>query len=186
MFLPGTPIFLREMILRVLRFVAALVVAFFVHLVLVRLLPSFSRGLDVFALVMVWFAMTSNSGAGTLFGAVAGLVHDIASGSPLGLNGFSGSLSGYLVSRTAQQIESTQLSVVAVFFAMGVAIHEAVRALLVYLLVDAANAPELLWVGVRIATSALLGLVLVLVRRRLSGRLESWRHLRRRRVRIGG
>ena len=172
--------------LRFLRFLAALLVAFLVHLLLVRVFPSLSRGVDVFGLVLVFFAMTASSRAGTVFGMSAGLVHDLATGSPLGLNGFAGSLAGYLVSRAALQIESTQLSVVGVFFALGVAIHEAARALLFYMLVETANPPELLWVGVRVATSAAFGLLMILLRRRMSGRLERWRRGRHGRMQIGG
>ena len=63
--------------------------------------------------------------------------------------------------------------------------HEAVRALLVYLVVEAANPPQPLWVGVRVVTAALLGLGIFFLKRRTAGRLERWRSLRRRRVRIG-
>jgi len=172
--------------LRFLRFLAALLVAFLVHLLLVRVSPSLSRGIDVFGLVMVFFAMTASSRAGTVFGLCAGLVHDLASGSPLGLNGFAGSLAGYMVSRAALQIESTQLSVVGVFFALGVAVHEAARALLLYLLIETANPPEPLWVGVRVATSAAFGLLMILLQRRMGGRLDRWRRARSGRMRIGG
>lgn len=172
--------------MRVLRFLLALVGAFVLYVTLTRVFPPVARATDVFGLVLVYFAMSSGSAAGLLFGMVAGLTHDVASSSPLGLNGFAGTLAGYFVSRVALQIESTQLSVVGVFFALGVAIEEAARALLIYLLVDSANPSDPLWVGARVLTSGALGLLLVILRRRLSGRLERWRQMRRVRMRLGG
>ncbi|MEM1244766.1 MAG: rod shape-determining protein MreD [Acidobacteriota bacterium] len=171
--------------MRVLRFLLALVAAFVVYVTLTRVFPSAARATDVFGLVLVYFAMSSGSAGGLLFGMAAGLVHDLASSSPLGLNGFAGTLAGYFVARVALQIESTQLSVVGVFFALGVAVEEAARALLVFLFVDAANPSDPLWVGARVLTSGALGLALVILRRRLSGRLERWRQMRRVRMRLG-
>ncbi len=171
--------------MRVLRFAVALLVVLVVHLLLVRVAPQAARAVDLFVLVLVYFAMTASSAGGLLLGTAAGLTQDIALGSPLGLNGFAGTLAGYVVSRTARQIESTQMSVASVFFAVGVAVHEAARSLLVYLLVEAANPPSLIWVGVRVLSAAVLGLLLLVFRGRIDRRLDRWRQLRRRRVRIG-
>lgn len=172
--------------MKALRFLLAITLAFVVHVILVRLFPTLARGTDLFGLVLVYFAMASSSAAGLLFGMAAGLTHDLASQSPLGLNGFAGTLAGYVVARAALQIESTQLSVVGFFFALGVAVEEAARALLIFLLVEQTNPPDPIWVGVRVVTSGALGLLLVVLRRRLGVRLERWRQTRRVRMRLGG
>ena len=56
---------------------------------------------------------------------------------------------------------------------------------LVLLLVESANASSPVWVGARVLSAAALGILVVLLRGRMDRRLDRWRQLRRRRVRIG-
>jgi len=168
---------------RALRFLLVLSVVLVVHLVAVRLQPSFPRVVDLFLVLIVANALDGNSLSGLLGGAAAGLVEDAVGGAYYGLHGIGGAVVGYAVARATQQLEVQQTSMVILVFSLAAAVKQALESGLLFLLRDAPP-PDPLWLAVNVATSGLLGAVAVSGRAALQRRLRSRRTNRVAKVRM--
>lgn len=164
--------------MRVLRFLAALAAALLVHLAGVRLWPDFAHAADLFLVVLVYEALDGHALAGLIAGVVVGAVEDTLSGGPFGLYGCADTLVGYATARLAQRVVIQRPPGIMLVFLAAAAVQQLVLAALVLLLFSEPATPSPLWVGVRAASSAVLGLLVVLAGRQGRTRLDAWRRSR--------
>jgi rod shape-determining protein MreD len=78
-----------------LKLFGALFFAVFVQLLLTRYAPFYF--LDLPLVAVIYFASYKGKIASSVIGSVAGIVQDSVSGLPLGINGFTKTLAGYVV-----------------------------------------------------------------------------------------
>ncbi len=150
--------------MRAVRFVLALAAAVAVHTLGTRLVPGFSRFVDLFLVVAVLQGLSGRSLAGLGGGLAAGLTHDVLSGTPFGLYGFADTLVGYLTARLAQRLVIQRASGVVLLVA-GMSLVQQLTLLLVHLLAAPPVAwPDPRWLLLRALTCGVLGGMLVSLR----------------------
>jgi rod shape-determining protein MreD len=164
---------------RALRFVLALAAALLAHLLLVALVPPAARIVDPFLLAIVYTAMTTRPGAAAASGAAVGLVHDALTGGLYGLHGFTGTVVGFVMARTARLIDLQKSYYIGLYFACAVLIQQLVLQGLLFLLVQRAEVFSPLDLGLRVVLGAPAGALLVASTERLGETLRSWRSRRR-------
>jgi rod shape-determining protein MreD len=160
---------------RVLRFSLALAAALLVHFVGVRLWPEFPRAVDLFLVVLVYEALDGNALGGLLAGVAVGLLEDSLTGGLFGFFGCADTLVGYGTARLAQRVVIQRAPGVMLVFLAAAVVQQLVLAILALLLFPDPQTPDPLWVGVRAASSAVLGLLLVLAGRQGRARYDRWR-----------
>lgn len=139
------------------RFVLALAAAALLHFAGARLVPGFGLAVDLFLLVAALEARHGNPLAGMFAGLAAGLLADGLSGGPYGLFGFADTAVGFGIARAAQQLVVQRTTSLAGVFAAGAAAQQAVLAALALVFRDHAELPDPLWLLIKVATTALLG-----------------------------
>lgn len=160
--------------MRGLKFVVALVGVLLLHLVAVRLVPSFPRYLDLFLVLTVLNALNGNSLTGLVGGLVAGLVADSLSGSLYGLHSFAGTLVGYGTARVAQQFFVQHLAVVGLFVSLAAAFQQIVLlGLRLFLLADP-EIPSLGGLALKSLGCGIVAIGLLLLNQQVTGRVRSW------------
>ena len=82
-----------------LRILAALAAATLLELLGVRITPHFVRLVDPFIVVVVWYALRTDTITGQLTGTVAGMVQDGLVGGLFGLHAIANTVVGYVVGR---------------------------------------------------------------------------------------
>lgn len=165
--------------MRALRFFVGLVAALLAHLLLVALAAPAARLVDPFLLAIVYTAMTARPGAAATGGAVIGLVHDALTGGLYGLHGFTGTVVGFVMARTARLVDLQKSYYIALYFACAVLIQQLVLQGLLFLLMQR---PELLSpadLALRVLLGAPAGALVVAGCERLGESLRSWRSRRR-------
>lgn len=165
-------------------FIVALVAVLGAHLAAVRIDPGFGRVVDLFLVLTVLNALDGNKLTGMLGGLVCGLIHDAFSGQPYGLHGFADTLAGYLTAVIVLRLVTQHPIGLAGVFAVVAVIQQASLILLAALAIPSPDLPELPWVGVRIVTAAVLGLLLYLFGRRFKSRFDRVLKSRRTRLRL--
>lgn len=170
--------------MRAVRFLLGLFAVFLLHLVAERFAPPVAGAIDLFVVLIVFNALDGDLPAGMLGGLVAGLAADTLSGALYGLHGFSGTLTGFLAAMVARQLVVQQPAIIGLLFAVAAVFHEVVLAGLLRLLVPQPPAPDFASVGLRGATSALIGAVALASWSVLRARFVNWRQTRRRRVKM--
>jgi rod shape-determining protein MreD len=163
---------------RALRFVAALVLALFTHLLMVALVPPSARVLDPFLIATAYLAMTARPGAAAVQGAAIGLIHDGLSGGLYGLHGFASTLVGFLMARTVRLVDLHKSYYVALYFGCAVLLQQLVIQGLLLLLTQEPEPVAPLELGLRVALTSPAGALLVVG---LQHAGESWRGWRARR-----
>jgi rod shape-determining protein MreD len=164
--------------MRALRFIGALLAAVLVHVAGVHLWPDFTRAVDVFLVLTVFIAMGGNLLAGLGCGLLAGLVLDALSGGPYGLYGFADTLVGYWTAFASQRLVIQRWSGVLLLFALAAVAQQAILIGLGAFLLTGPLPTEVAWPLIKTGTTAVLGLALFTGRRRLQGRIETWRRNR--------
>ena len=167
-------------------YVAALLLAVLVHVVLMRFLPPVARLVDPFMVLVVVFALETRPLGGMVAGTAAGLTKDALTGSLYGLHGVALTIIGFVVARIARSVTANQPAVIGLLLAIGVLVESAVLLVLLRLLSREVLAPELIWVGARTGVTALLGVAVVSSAGRSLRRFELWKRIRRRRVKLPG
>ncbi|MCB1034447.1 MAG: hypothetical protein KDD47_11505 [Acidobacteria bacterium] len=170
--------------MRPLHFFLAWLAAVLLHLTTARLLPVVPRALDVFLVVTVINALSGRSLPGLLGGLFCGLSLDTFSGGVYGLYGFADTLVGYATARVAQRLVTRGIGGLSVVLLSAAVLQQATLILLAIFVVGEANLPDLLWVGLRVVTSAAVGLALYKLSLRSRVRLEESRRNRRARLRL--
>lgn len=171
--------------MRALRFAVALGLAGVLHFVGMQLFPWFSMAIDFFLVILVFNALDGSTLAGMLGGCAAGLLTDALTGGPFGLFGFADTVVGYGTAATAQRLVIQRSTSSLLVFCLAAAAQQVVVLVLSVMLVSSTEAPDIRWVGVKVASSGILGLGLYLGRRRLQMRMESWRRSRTAKIRFG-
>ncbi|HVS02141.1 MAG TPA: rod shape-determining protein MreD [Thermoanaerobaculia bacterium] len=167
-----------------LRILLALGAAYVGQLLGTRLTPWFPALVDLFLVVVVWYALHTRSAVAQLIGAAAGLLHDGLTGGLFGLHAFANTVVAYGVAAAAQRVEVQQQAVRVLLFAAASALQQGLVLLLLLLLTDAPDAPGWGWALGRVAITAMLGAVLVGIESRLRSRWSRWQHARSSRLRF--
>ncbi len=161
---------------RLIGLAGGLALAFVVHLLLWRMLPTVAPGVDVF-LVATLLAAVGGPLQGMLVGVAAGALADSVSGTPFGVFGFANTLTGYTVGFAASKVaEMTEASVV-ILAALGALFQRLVLALVLAAFVSLASVPAL-WSPLAILTATVMVMVLRAFANNLT-RLRLWRRSRR-------
>ncbi|MDX1583172.1 MAG: rod shape-determining protein MreD [Thermoanaerobaculia bacterium] len=90
--------------MRLLRFFIGLLLALTIHSLLHNFFPNALAFIDVYIILVVYYAMGGNLNGTIIAAVIAGFVQDAFSGSIFGLHAFSLTLSGYLVAVVATKI----------------------------------------------------------------------------------
>jgi rod shape-determining protein MreD len=165
-----------------LRVFAGLVAAAILHFVGVELFEAFPRAVDLFLLVAVLEARRGQPAVGMLAGLAAGLLTDGITGGPYGLFGFADTAVAYGVAAAARQLVVQRTTSLAALFAAAAAAQQALVAGLALVFRPGAElaAPE--WLLVRVATTAVAGLVWIRVAELVLGRFASRRASRKKKL----
>lgn len=158
----------------VVRFVVGLLLAAALHAVGTRVVPGFPRGFDLFLVTTVVVARHGRPEGGLFAGLAAGYAADALSGGPFGLNGFADAAVGYGAAVAARNLVVARPGSIAALFALSAAAQGALLWLVAALVVAGPSRPDLFWLALKIASSALVGLAWIrlveAVERRLPGR----------------
>ena len=168
--------------MRALRFFLALVAALVFHLILAGTEPAVSRVVDPFLWVIVFQAMRGDLVSAMLAGAVVGLTQDAVTGGLYGLYGFSGTVVGYVLARSARILTLQKPYYVVLFFAAAVLLQQIVLQLLAVTLLQRGEITALAELVLKVAVAGLLGTAVVATVDRVAGRYVAWRRGRRPRV----
>jgi len=175
---------------RALKLLGALAAAVLFHFLGMHLLPAhlasfFARGVDVFLVVLVLYALESSSLAALFVGLAIGLLHDTLTGGPYGLFGFADTIVGYSTARLAQRLviqRATGVLALVSFAAVG---QEAIVAGLAFLLQPAPELPDPVWVAVEAGVCGVLGMLIHIAWDHWQRAAEARRRGRMSRLRLG-
>lgn len=90
--------------MRLLQFFIGLIVALTIHSLLHNFFPNALAFVDVYVILVIYYAMGGNLVGTIIAGVAAGFVQDAFSGSMFGLHAFSLTLSGYIVATVASKV----------------------------------------------------------------------------------
>ena len=172
--------------MRFLRFVAALAAAALLHFAGAHLVPNFSRAVDLFLLVVALEARHGNPLSGMFAGLAAGLLADGLSGGPYGLYGFADTAIGFGIALAAQQLVVQRSTSLAGVFAAAAAAQQALLATLALLFRDHAELPDPLWLLIKVAMTAFLGVAWTASANTLATRLKFRRANRATKIQLPG
>lgn len=170
--------------MRIAKYLAALVAVVLVHVAGVSLVPSFSRAVDLFLVLVVLNALGGDSLAGLLGGFAAGLAQDVLTGGLFGLYGFADTIIGYGAARLAQRLVIQRITGLWVVVAFASVLQQAILVALEFLLLPDPSVPDPVWVAIRAGTSGLLGALSFAVGRRWRATADGRRRRRVRRLKL--
>lgn len=166
------------------RFLLALVAAYLLQLLGLAVWPHFPRAVAPFLLVLVWFSMRTSPVPAQLMGAATGLLEDALTGGFFGLHAFADTLLAYFVSLAAQRVVVGQQAVRVLLFAGAAALQQAVIAVLLITMLPDPPLPSPGFALVRMATTALLGALLLSTESQARSRWGAWQRRRSRQLRF--
>jgi rod shape-determining protein MreD len=167
------------------KFAAALLVAYLVHLVGVSVSPLFPHAVDPFLLVVVWYSMRTGPVGAELIGTATGLLQDGLSGGLFGLYAFADTVIGYGVALAAQRVVVGQQAARVLIFAAAALVQQLVLGgLLASVVGTGAPLPTVGTVVAKVVTSALLGAALISMESGARTRWSSWQRRRLGRLRF--
>ena len=167
-----------------LQFAGVLLAAVLLHLIGVRFVAEWPLVLDLMLIVLLFNALDGNTLGGLAGGLVAGWATDAVAGTPFGLFGAVDTIIGYGAAFAVQRIVIQRAAGAALFFAAAALCQQGLLLGLSLLLLAAPETSAYSWLPVKVAATGLLGAMLFQMRRRLSSRLDLWRHTRRTRIRL--
>jgi rod shape-determining protein MreD len=168
-----------------LKLIAALAAAVLVHLLVMHLIPSFGRQVDIFLVIVVLYALESSSLAALFAGLLVGLLHDTLTSGPYGLFGFADTIVGYSTARLAQRLVIQRSTGVLALVSFAAVAQQAIVAALAFVLLPAPELPNPLWVAVRAGVSGLLGMSIHIATNHWRRVSEARRRGRMSRLRLG-
>lgn len=171
--------------MRVLKLTAALAAAVLAHLLVMHLVPSFGRLVDVFLVVVVLYALEASSLASLFAGLLVGLLHDTLTSGPYGLFGFADTIVGYATARLAQRLVIQRSTGVLALVSFSAVAQQAIVAGLAFLLLPAPELPNPVWVAVRAGVCGLLGMSIYVTMDRWRKAADTRRRGRMSRLRLG-
>ncbi len=125
-----------------------------VQMFLGRLAPDVASRIDVFLILIAAVARTGSPSASIVCGAVTGGIEDALAGGLFGLNGFSKSVVGYLLSTLSVRLLVDHPLAIALSLASGVLVNSLIVAGLRFLLAQSGGASP----GVLVTRALLTGL----------------------------
>ncbi len=135
--------------MRLVRFLAVLVLVVMGHAAGVRLSPVFPRVIDLFLIWVVLNALDGETLPGMLRGTAAGLLYDTLSAGPFGLFGFADTIVGYGTARLAQRLVIKRGTGVFGVVALAVLAQQFVVTALAFLVLPEPKPPGFLWTLIR-------------------------------------
>jgi len=144
--------------MRFLRFALALAGATALQFAGTRFVPGFPYAADLFLVLTVLVASAGRPVDGMFAGLAAGWTADALTVGPFGIHGLADSVVGYATARVAQQLVVQRKSSQALVFAAAAATQSGLLALLGLAFDPARELPSLVWLPVKAAATALLGL----------------------------
>lgn len=171
--------------MRALRFAAGLAAVTGLHFAGMQFFPWFGKAVDLFLVILVFHAIGGATLAGILGGCAAGLVTDAVTGGVFGLFGLADTVVGYGTATAAQRLVIQRASSSLLVFCFAAAAQQALILGVSLLFLPNPEAPDIRWVGVKVATSGVLGLALYLGSRQLQSRVEVWKRSRTAKIRFG-
>lgn len=164
--------------MRGLRFVGALLLVALLHFTGARIFDDFARAVDLFLVLVIVYALGSSLVVGMMAGMVAGLATDAVTGGLYGMHGFADTIVGYGTAYVSQRLVVRRPPGVFLIFSLAAAAQQAILVGLVVLLLADPALPELPWMLLKVASSGVLGVMVILARRWLQRRFEVWRRTR--------
>lgn len=134
-----------------------------------QLTPVFPLLFDLPLLPVLLVAMEGSLASALLLGAAVGLASDAVAGGSFGLHGFSTTLTAYVLALLARRILLRSGPAVTLAATVGAALKQATLAGLGVFLFAVPEAPAPLWAVANVLATALLAVLLHLLRRRLLG-----------------
>ena len=170
--------------MRGLRFAAALLVATLVHLLGVGLWSGFGLVFDLFLVLAIFNALDGDTFAGLVGGLVAGLIGDAVTGGLYGLHGLADTIVGYGTAFATQRLVVQRPPSVFLVFSLAAALQQLVLATVTLLLLPDPELTAYPWVIAKVASTAVLGVLLFIARREMQARVALWKRTRTARVRL--
>jgi len=170
---------------RLLYFLLGLVCATALHAAGSHFFAAFPAVCDPFLVLAVLATLRGSLAGATVGGSVAGLARDALSGGVYGLHGFADTLVAHVAARLQQRLVIQRPLQLAALLAVATALQVAVLALLQRLVLPGGELPDAGLAVVRMATSALLGILAFVLAGRARSSAERWREQRRRRLTMG-
>ena len=165
-------------------FAVGLVLALVIHLAGAQTTPHLIRYVDLFLVVTVLNAVGGNSLRGLLGGLAAGWLFDALTGGLYGLFGFADSVVGYATARVAQRLETQSSGSLLLMLALATLAQQLVVVLLLLTLQPQGELPGIVEAGIRVATTAAVGLLAWYLMKRVTSRRADHRRRRRSRIRL--
>lgn len=166
------------------KFLLALAGAYLLQLLGVALWPHFPAAVAPFLVVLVWFSMRTTPVAAQFLGVVAGLLEDALTGGLFGLHAFADTLLAYGVALAAQRVVVGQQTVRVLLFAGAALVQQVVVALLLLAMLPDAPTPSLGFAVAKVATTALLGALLISLEGQARSQWGAWQRRRARQLRF--
>jgi len=171
--------------LRILRFFLGLGIALLIHFVGLQLVPQFPLAIDLFLVVLVFQGIEGDALAGLLAGIVLGLVEDTLGGGVYGIYGVTDTVVGYATAKVAQRVVIQRATGVMLAFTLASAAQQVLLAALALAVFPDPVLPQPLWALVRVAVTAVIGLLVWTALGSWRARYASWRTNRTSRVHFG-
>jgi rod shape-determining protein MreD len=166
------------------RFLLAVAAAYLAQLLGLALTPHFPRAVAPFLLVVVWFSMRTSPVLAQLLGASCGLVEDALTGGLFGLHAFADTLVAYGVALAAQRVVVGQQAVRVLLFAGAAVVQQLVIGGLLLAMLDDPPLPTPGFALLKVATTALLGAVLISMESQARTQWSAWQRRRSRQLRF--
>lgn len=160
------------------RFLLVLAAVVALHFVGARISSDLPRLLDLFLVVVVFYALRGDLFVGLTVGLVAGLATDTLTGGLYGLHGFADTIVGYGTAYVAQRLVIRRPPGVFLMFALAGAAQQAILVGLVVMLLANPALPDLTWTLMKVAATGVVGTLAVMTRRGSKSRLEAWKRNR--------
>jgi rod shape-determining protein MreD len=163
-------------------FLAGLLLATALQVLLVRILPPTAYLLDLLFLLALFFSMMVSPAAGMVGATVAGLLRDTLSGGPYGLHGFANTLVVVVVGKLRQRLVIQQPFQIGSLVVLAAGLQVAVLVLLRNLLVPGAQVLDPLSLALRLLVTGLVGTLGYFLGLRSLDAVARWRERRSRRL----
>ena len=163
--------------MRILRFFFGLGLALLVHFVGLQLVSQFPLAVDLFLVVLVFQGIDGDALAALLAGITIGLVQDTLGGGIYGLYG--------VTAKVAQRVVIQRATGVMLAFTLASAAQQVLLAALALAVFPDPVLPQALWALLRVALTAVIGLVIWTALGSWRARYASWRSSRTSRVHFG-
>lgn len=168
--------------MRLVRFLAALVLAAGVQALGLRLYGSFFVAIDLFLVAAVYFSLDDGPVPSMFRGSLAGLAQDALTNGLFGLHGFADTFVAWAAARLRQRVVIQQPLQVGLLFALAAALQHTLLVALQYLMLPGSRLPGLGMMAVRMVTTGTVGALTYVLAGHLRVRLREWREKRRRRL----